>query len=75
MPVTAENSLDLFVTCEFSSACPFLDDPPLVFCQILDIPMLLDLTNKPGDTLLVLRRPSQHLLEDFFELCLIHSST
>jgi hypothetical protein len=75
MSVTAENSLDLFITCEFSPACPILDDPPFVFRQILDIPMLLDLMNKSGDTLLVLRRPSQHLFKDFFELSFIHSST
>jgi hypothetical protein len=75
MSVTAENSLDLFIACEFSPACPFLDDPPFVFSEVLDIPMLLDLMNKSSDTLLVLWRPSQHLLKDFFELSSIHSST
>src|SRR5713226_3270871 len=70
--VATEHLLHLFIGRQVSPGGTLFDNLPLFIGDSVAQAPLLDLAHEPRNLLLIVGRPTQHAIEDFFDLIFCH---
>jgi hypothetical protein len=72
--IAAEHCLDLLIGRQVSPGSALFDNLPFFIADVVTGATLLNVMDEPREPFLVVWRPSQHAIENFFDLILCHAS-